>query len=107
MNQIALPANDVATRPVPPRAATKTVRRSNSVQAYVLLSLLVVLGWMLRDHKLINPDNVYLDLVASDVQTALAAVADALLEGVTLEQESVIGLALSAALRCLPCFCTP
>jgi mannitol/fructose-specific phosphotransferase system IIA component (Ntr-type) len=44
----------------------------------------------MKIHKLINPDNVYLDLVASDVQTALAAVADAFASVVGVDSGQVL-----------------
>ena len=44
----------------------------------------------MKIHKLINPDNVYLDLVASDVQTALAAVADAFAPVVGVDSGQVL-----------------
>jgi PTS system nitrogen regulatory IIA component len=43
----------------------------------------------MKIHKLINPENVYLDLEASDVKSALAAVSDVFAPGLELEPERV------------------
>lgn len=59
MNEMVL---DSATPPPKAAAATAAApeprvrKRSGSAQAYLLLSLLIVLGWLLRDYKLINPE---------------------------------------------------
>ena len=56
MSEIALnPSVSAAVAP-PLEAAPRARRRSGSLQAYLLLSLLIILGWMLRDHGLINPE---------------------------------------------------
>jgi len=44
----------------------------------------------MKIHKLINPENVYLDLEASEVKSALAAVADVFSPGLELEPERVV-----------------
>ena len=44
----------------------------------------------MKIHKLINPENVYLDLEASGVKSALAAVADVFSPGLELEPERVV-----------------
>jgi PTS system nitrogen regulatory IIA component len=44
----------------------------------------------MKIHKLINPENVYLDLEASDVKSALAAVSDVFAPGLELEPERVV-----------------
>jgi mannitol/fructose-specific phosphotransferase system IIA component (Ntr-type) len=44
----------------------------------------------MKIHKLINPENVYLDLEASDVGSALAAVAEAFAPGLDLGAEHVV-----------------
>jgi mannitol/fructose-specific phosphotransferase system IIA component (Ntr-type) len=43
----------------------------------------------MKIHKLIEPENVYLDLNASDVDSALAAIADAVAPDLGLETERV------------------
>lgn len=57
MNEIALDVPNIAPRPTPDRVASRPQRRSNSIQSYTLLSLLIVLGWLIRDYKLINPES--------------------------------------------------
>ena len=44
----------------------------------------------MKIHKLINPENVYLDLGASDVKSALAAVSDVFAPVLDLEPERVV-----------------
>lgn len=44
----------------------------------------------MKIHKLINPENVYLDLEASGLRSALAAVADVFSPGLELEPERVV-----------------
>lgn len=44
----------------------------------------------MKIHKLINPENVYLDLEASEVKSALSAVAEVFSPGLELEPEQVV-----------------
>lgn len=44
----------------------------------------------MKIHKLIEPENVYLDLPATDVESALRAVADSLSKRLGLESEEVV-----------------
>ena len=44
----------------------------------------------MKIHKLINPENVYLDLEVSEVKSALAAVANVFSPGLDLEPERVV-----------------
>jgi len=45
----------------------------------------------MKIHKLIKPENVYLDLTASDVESALAAVAEVFSPALGLDPEQVVG----------------
>ena len=44
----------------------------------------------MKIHKLISPENVYLDLEASEVRSALAAVSEVFAPGLELEPEQVV-----------------
>lgn len=73
MNETALPATNVAATSAAP-AATTSRRKTGSLQLYVLLSLLIVLGWLLRDYRLINPEagvGYWLGIVGGSVMLAL------------------------------------
>ncbi len=45
----------------------------------------------MKIHKLIEPDNVFIDLAADDVESALAAVADVFAPKLGLDPEDVVG----------------
>lgn len=44
----------------------------------------------MKIHKLINPENVFLDLAAADVESALAAVAEVFSPSLSLEPQGVV-----------------
>lgn len=74
MNEIALPATNATMMATAPKAATKPGRQSNSLQSYILLSLLIVLGWLLRDCQLINPEagvGYWLGIIGGSAMLAL------------------------------------